>query len=698
MKHTCVHWSEAEERAHLERVVEKIKVVLHRINGMVQTQFSDTMSLKRHLQDNRSDMDHIEKASLRQSIDHMSLIGEKKVTQAQRLAKLFQSPYFGRIDFKEESCDQSRPLYIGIHSFRDETDDTQLVHDWRAPVASMFYDFELGAAFFDAPSGRIGGEIVLKRQYSIKNGSLLFMLETSLNIHDEVLQQELNRASDDKMKNIVATIQRDQNAIIRNESTHTLIIQGAAGSGKTSIALHRIAFLLYKFKDSITSNEILIISPNKVFAHYISQVLPELGEQMIRETTMEGLADHILEYKIKFQSFSEQVAALLTSQDSGSEKRIRFKASADFLRLLHEYATHVRNTNAEASDINIGPHLIPAAWFSARFHSCGVKPYAQQINEATEAVVCRMKTEHHVSVTGSERARVHARIKKMFKSTNIQVLYKEFYRWLEQPQMFKQQRGSVYEYSDVFPLIYLKILLEGVKPYAQIKHLVIDEMQDYTPVQYRVISHLFPCKKTILGDRNQSVNPHSASSAEAINEILPGAECMYMNKSYRSTIEITRLAQQINRDEYLEPIERHGDEPDIIDCAYDGEEFAHIQHHVRTFLSSEAHSMGIICKTQRQADALYERIRDLGANIHLLNAASTHFHGGVIVATAHLAKGLEFDQVIVPFCTQENYSTLIDRHMLYVACTRAMHRLTLTYAEQVTPFLAEYAAALSQVS
>ena len=215
----------------------------------------------------------------------------------------------------------------------------------------MFYDFELGEAYYEAPRGRIDCGVTLKRQYKIEKQQFRFMLESALNIQDNILQEELSRASDDKLKTIVATIQRDQNAIIRNERSQTLVIQGAAGSGKTSIALHRIAYLLYKHKDTISSNDILIISPNKVFAHYISQVLPELGEEMIRETTMEQLADELLDGDFQFQTFSQQVAKLLDGRDEEFAERVRFKATAEFLDQLDRYIEYVRATNLRGAGV-----------------------------------------------------------------------------------------------------------------------------------------------------------------------------------------------------------------------------------------------------------------------------------------------------------------------------------------------------------
>lgn len=300
--------------------------------------------------------------------------------------------------------------------------DGPLVHDWRAPVSSLFYDFETGDAFYDTPEGRVDCRLERKRQYRIEKGNLVFMLETSLNIHDDVLQRELSRASDDRMKSIVATIQRDQNAIIRDEQPQALIIQGAAGSGKTSIALHRIAFLLYRFKDTIRSSDILILSPNKVFAHYISQVLPELGEEMIRETTMETLATQLLGEEVTFQTFAEQVATLLrTGGGNGNQKyaeRIQFKATSAFLDELEKYARQISTRKVRAKDVTFGKHTLPADWIAGRFQACGSMPFAQQLNEVTHAAVDYMRARHDLAITGKERATLRTQLKKMMGNTD----------------------------------------------------------------------------------------------------------------------------------------------------------------------------------------------------------------------------------------------------------------------------------------
>ncbi|WPP48753.1 helicase domain-containing protein [Catalinimonas niigatensis] len=216
--------------------------------------------------------------SARQSFACMAFQGESAIVARRKLTKLSETPYFGRIDFAQNGRTKRLPIYIGMYSFIGGTPDTYPIYDWRAPVSSMFYDFELGKAWYETPAGTVNGTIELRRQYRIRKGRMEYVIENSVNIQDDLLQRELSQASDDKMKQIVATIQRDQNAIIRNETSPVMIIQGVAGSGKTSIAIHRIAFLLYRFRDTIRSNDMLIISPNKVFADYISNVLPELGE------------------------------------------------------------------------------------------------------------------------------------------------------------------------------------------------------------------------------------------------------------------------------------------------------------------------------------------------------------------------------------------------------------------------------------
>jgi DNA helicase-2/ATP-dependent DNA helicase PcrA len=275
----------------------------------------------------------------------------------------------------------------------------------------------------------------------------------------------------------------------------------------------------------------------------------------------------------------------------------------------------------------------------------------------------------------------------MFRFNNVLDFYRDYYRWLGRPELFRYEPGQTLEYADVFALIYLRIRLEGISAYDHVKHLLVDEMQDYTPVQYAVLSRVFNCRKTILGDVNQMVNPYSASSAETIERVFPQADIVRLNRSYRSTIEITRFAQRITPNPDIIPLERHGEEPALVPCPSPGEELDTLKQLVAAFKTSGSNSLGIICKTPKQAEQVQQALAETAA-VQLLTEESTHFKEGVVLTTAHLAKGLEFDEVIVPFVSARNYQTEVDKSMLYVACTRAMHRLTLTYTGELTAFLA----------
>jgi DNA helicase II / ATP-dependent DNA helicase PcrA len=678
---------EKKEKEYLFTLLKKVDLKLSEINETIRLKSDEVASMNKHMQEHKTDMDHLEKNNMREAVFNFSLQGEHSVENRKRLIRLKDTAYFGRIDFKESQSSELKNIYVGVHNFQDTESNKNLVYDWRAPISSLFYDFELGEGYYETLSGIIKGNISLKRQFRIRNGEMEYMLDTDLTIHDEVLQKELNQASSAKMKNIVATIQKEQNAIIRNEEARHLIIQGVAGSGKTSIALHRIAFLLYRFKDTISSEDILIVSPNKVFASYISNVLPELGEETVAETSMEEIANEILEYQVKFQSFFEQVAELLAKNDTKFIERIQFKSSSEILKKLDEYVNYLENEGFNVTDITVKGKPVPAWFIRDTFKRYIRLPLLKRFNEVVREIVESVFRHYRVEIQYKDRTDLHNAIRKMFPSYNPRMLYKGFYEWLGKPTLLKTKAGNTYEWSDVYAFIYLKSRLEGIKSNPKVKHLVIDEMQDYSEVQYKVLSMLYPCKKTILGDINQSVNPFSSSNLSVIEKVFSDATTMTMNKSYRSTYEITQFSKRINQKKDIEAIERHGEEPKLILCKNSKDEIEAIKSLINQFEKSEFNSLGIICKTQKQADSLYEELKPI-YSINLLNAGSVAFGKGIVITTAHLAKGLEFDKVIVAFCTDKNYQTEPDKQMLYVACTRAMHKLFLTYTGMVSKLIA----------
>lgn len=678
--------TEQEEIDYLKQILIKIDASIQIINERVGTQVQDINAAKNHLQEHKRDMDHLEKNAIREAVDQIAMMGEAAVDKKRRLFRLRDIPYFGRIDFAKQD-EKEQLIYIGVHNFSDEDSNQNLVYDWRAPISSMFYDFELGDAHFENIEGTVSGTISKKRQFKIRKGKMEYMLDTDLMIQDDVLQRELNQTSTPKMKNIVATIQREQNAIIRNVEARNLIIQGVAGSGKTSIALHRIAFLLYKFKETISSEEILIISPNKIFASYISNILPELGEESVAENNMEELARELLEYKIEFQTFFQQVAELLTGKDQKFIERIKFKSSADLLKKMDEYLLYLENHSFHAVDLVVEKTPVPAWFIEEKFKKYTRLPLLKRFNEVVREIVDNLFIYYGVEVTGAERKKLHTAVRKMFPSANVRMLYKGFYQWLEKPELLKIRKGSLYEYADVFPMIYLKAKLEGLQPYYKTKHLIVDEMQDYSSVQYAILNQLFPCKKTILGDINQSVNPFSSSNLESIKAIFSGSESMTMMKSYRSTFEITQFTKEIGLNVDVEAIARHGKKPIVHRFKNEEAELEFILQSVQEFKDSTHNSMGIICKIQEQANELYDIIKSGGSKVNLLDARTAVFSGGLAITTSHLAKGLEFDRVLVPFANANVYHSIADRQMLYVACTRAMHELNLTYSGELSSLI-----------
>lgn len=675
--------TEKQEKEYLKQIISFLKKVIGNTDASVKDHVDTLAEYKDYIWSNK-DIDPHEIRSMRESILNHFALGESVINKRKRLTKILAIPYFGRIDFLEKKENSKvMPTYIGIHTFYDPESRATLIHDWRAPVSSMFYDHELGEAGYRSPSGEIKGEISLKRQYRIRGGKMEFMIESALTVHDDILQKELSSNADDKMKNIVATIQREQNRIIRNEDIRTLIIQGVAGSGKTSIALHRIAYLLYTFRDSISSKDILIVSPNKVFSDYISNVLPELGEETVPETSMEQILSGVLEHKYKYQTYFGLVNELLEKPSSSLIDRIAYKASFDFISELDKFILHIESTYFKAADVKLTKYItIPAPFIEEQYLRFNRYPIRRRFDAMADYMLDMLKIQYAFTVTTAGRNLLKKEIRRMFTGNNDIQVYKDFFKWTNNPGMFKMRKGHALEYSDLAPLAYLHLALEGNgnQP-CRVKHLLIDEMQDYSPIQYKVIQKLFPCRKTVLGDAGQSVNPYASSTAETIQKSLTASEIMKLCKSYRSTFEITDFAQKIHPNAELEPVARHGEKPQILQFGSAVEELSGIMGLISTYRKSGYKSLGIICKTEQQAREMADMLKSYANDINFLSSQSSAFVQGIVITSAHMAKGLEFDEVIIPQTDERNYRSEIDKSMLYVAVTRAMHRLTLTFHE-----------------
>ena len=684
-----INSTESQEKSYLKEILQKLQTAHTNLERQIEKYDDEIQEGKDYIWGSKADLDGAEKAFNRMVIHQNVASGEQTLAEMRRVDRLIESPYFGRVDFHPDDNRETQNCYIGLHTFSENVGGDILIYDWRAPISSLFYDFEKGPAFYTAPAGVITGKISLKRQYKIRRGVMEYMLESDINIDDDVLQKELSQTTNEKMKNIVVTIQREQNAIIRNSTADTLIVQGVAGSGKTSIALHRVAFLLYRNSETLRSDNMMIISPNKVFADYISNVLPELGEDNIQEIDMTEIAQDLLDDDLPFEPFSGQVDYLIHDAGEKDLERIRYKATAVFVEELHVYLHDMIQNGFLAVDLDIDKVHIPAGDIREIFHKLRHLRLKERLEMTANHLIIRFNTKNDTRLDSALARSIKSEVIRMFPYKDAFALYVSFYSQSGKEKLFKHRKGQPLPYEDVFPLIYTQLHYEKSTAYNRIEHLLIDEMQDYTPIQYAVIRKLFPCKKTILGDSNQSVNPYTSTTMEHISSFFPGSESVKLLRSYRSTMEITDLAQRISRNEELIPVERHGQEPLIHILDSEKAEQLRILKLIQEYRQSDYPSLGIICKTERQAEKLHFALRDQVDDLSYLNFSSKEYRDGIIITSAHMAKGLEFDQVIVPHASRHTYHTPLDRSLLYIACTRAMHRLDLTSHGDVTEFLSD---------
>jgi DNA helicase-2/ATP-dependent DNA helicase PcrA len=671
-----------DEVDHLDTIKKKLCDAFKRSDETVQAYEAEYRESKSYLAHYRHEIDPKEIFVNELSIQQIERLGNFAVRTRDRIAKLLDSPYFARIDFRYADEDEDKAFYIGRFSF-DEGRKT-LIYDWRAPVSNMFYDCELGHAAYEAPAGRLEGELTRERQFRVRHGQMEYALESSMHIQDDVLQRELSHTSDEKMRTIIATIQKEQNSIIRNAKADTLVIQGVAGSGKTSIALHRIAYLLYRNREQLAAQNVVIISPNKVFSDYISGVLPELGEEPVWEMGFADIAAIQLNGIIGFEREKDP------NEADGAEwiKRARFKSSCAFVTMMDEYLSDITASCFEPSDYVFGCFKVPGQWIDARYRAYRDMPVKKRLEEVADDLMDRLETDNARGEELPARRAVLKELTGMLKINNTLALYRDFYRKTGAPEMLALPDKKTLEWADVYPFLYFHGAFEGLKANRLAKHLVIDEMQDYTPVQYAVINRLFTCKKTILGDFGQSVRPYHSFALEDFKKLYDRPDIVTLTKSYRSTYEIMAFAKKILDISALEPVERHGERPDIIRCGSPEEELLKIKEKLDAFKSGPYITLGIILKTQARAEALYRALsKDYEA--HLLTPESEAFANGISVASVGMSKGLEFDEVVIPSADSGTYHTGGDRHLLYIACTRAMHRLSLIYSGERTGLIKE---------
>lgn len=657
----------------------------------------------------------------------------------EKYVKMLESPYFGRIDFMEECESVDEKCYIGLSNLTTEDFDF-LVYDWRAPISSMFYDYETGDASYECPQGVISGRITKKRQYKISDGKIEYMFDSNLSIGDELLQELLSKNADDKMKGIVTTIQKEQNKVIRNEDYKNLIVQGAAGSGKTSVALHRIAYLLYKHKDKITSQNIIIFSPNNIFNDYISNVLPQLGEENIYQTTFKDYMHKKLDIKFKKETPSQMMEYILGSRNkltySDRIKNINFKTSLEFIDILKQYVNYLETTPRNFVDIIVRDELIISgqdiqklfledfsdrpikkrlekiksrieflmepyvkSWINEIYEELDASGYyidkQEMIEESTKTVKGNLK-EVYYKISQMTEFNLLNIYRNMYNNFNdlldkVDITYDDdFINYIKAYTINNLNDRNLY-YEDQVALLYLKIALGDIKPTSEIKYVIIDEAQDYTPLQYEIFYKLFKsAKMTILGDINQSINPFmNVGNYNNIYNISKDDTCIInLTKTYRSTAEITRFSRKLlienQNDEY---VKRHGDEPNLIGFTSEDSMNKKLIEDIKNCTRNNFKSIGIITKTVHETKKVYNLLKVNNIDAVSIETDNDNYTNGVLVIPSYLAKGLEFDVVYIYDASDNNYSSEDERLLLYTCCTRALHILNLYYIGTITPLL-----------
>lgn len=763
-----------QEQERLDHVMEILFGQIDIVEEDAARQRKEVVDIRKHFwedvtvnQDNFDDF--LETViSLRQQAEVLSLSQSSHRQSSKRLdslRRMQENPYFGRIDFIEDGAPKAERIYIGVSSLMDPDGLDFLVYDWRAPVSSVYYDYAPGPAEYTTPGGTIHGELKQKWQYLIRNGQIESMFDTSLTIGDEILQQVLGQSADKHMRSIVATIQQEQNQIIRHDHGRLLIVQGAAGSGKTSAALQRIAYLLYKYRERITADQIILFSPNAMFKTYVSNVLPELGEENMQQVTFQEYLDHRLGSAFKVEDPYGQLEYVLTASDDPDYRTrmaaISFKASVSFFELIQAYRAALEKGGMRFRSLQFrGETLVSAKEIEGNFYGGDAslrfsgrierlaKWLHERINEAEKLERHKPWVQDAIELLSNEQyEQAYARIRKKLGLTedseediegerlteelarmivrkklrrlreeittlqfiDLTKVYKQLFEssWNIRPWM----KGTTPEawtdicrltlnnlnegrllYEDATPYLLLTELILGFQSNGSIRHVLIDEAQDYSPLQFEFIKRLFPsAKMTVLGDFHQAVFAHAAEAVDFdVLTSLYGSdqtETIALQRSYRSTkpvVEFTRSL--IPGGELIQPFERNGDKP-VLTVVTDHEVLhRRISDQVFELKAHGYTTIAIVCKSAAESTSAFNALSGLD-ELKLVTRDSIEYKQGVVVIPAYLAKGIEFDAVIVYDASARVYGDQSLQRLFYTACTRAMHYLHLYSIGTESPLL-----------
>ncbi|HOB91571.1 MAG: RNA polymerase recycling motor HelD [Bacillota bacterium] len=746
----------ARERERLAYVVNEARYQLQEMRQSVARRKESVLELRRSMWEEGPRILRAEGDSVN-AAQYLAVLGREEndyriIKRLERaLERLADSPYFARVDFKLDGEAEPIQVYIGLSTLIDHSDNTHLVYDWRAPISSVFYDFEPGPASYKIDEVTVTGELLLKRQYRIARGELQYMFDTNLRISDEILQEVLSKTVDGRMKSIVTTIQREQNRIIREDANRVLVVQGPAGSGKTSVALHRIAYLMYKYRSSMSSDSVIIFSPNRIFSDYISGVLPELGEQDVNQITFHECAERLLGGSMRLQDMNQQLEYLLTNSESSDSdfeirtKAIQYKSSLQFVNLLKRYAKYLEEEGIVFSDVVVNSKTVVTGkelrelvtdryvylplgkrldkvyrrilFLLRPLEEQRYKEVYQQIkDDPSQLHVSEEELEHLVRLAVREEfdpVKAEAR-----RSTRLETV--ELYmRLFEDPELIARlsegdgiperldeicrytlqsiERRTIL-YEDLAPIAFLKALVVGVDEASGIRHVVLDEVQDYSPFHFEVLRLLFPkAGVTALGDLNQSVHPYTSANYESMLDILGRQRSTFvqLTRAYRSTEQITAFTRAMLKDGgNIQSISREGDKPVLIRAESEQVLMSSLESKIRELKQAGMESIAVICRTASDAKRVHEQLSKSLRGLTLITRQATAFEGGAVVIPSYLSKGLEFDAVLIHNASDAVYSSARELRLLYTACTRALHHLFIYYTGELTPLMSGIDSAL----
>lgn len=662
--------------AFLEFVLQKLEKRVEEVSLSLEEGQKEIQGMHEYYWENYTEMDQYgyEDYDNQQALFHQVNANQQQLLLKQRFIKMMDSPFFGRVDFVYEGEEEPETFYIGIGNFSERTGQTPLIYDWRAPVSGLFYDYDKGPAKYEAPVGELTGEIISKWQYKIRSGKMVYEFESDVKIDDEILAAELGSTGEVQLKNIIRTIQKEQNAIIRNTKDRILVIQGAAGSGKTSVALHRIAYLLYHDRKNLKSSDILILSPNSVFSDYISHILPELGEENIREMSFDLFAYKEL----------KDVAADCEDRYDQIEKNLKFPFLADSVKEKEtgEFTDKIEGFLLELEDSLMNFRDVEYRGFvktekeiiSLFYFKFTDIPLLSRMDAVAEYFIDEVETLRNRDMEEEEREAVKEKFRRMYETRDVYVLYNRFLAASGFPMLPKvpiEKRKLPYE--DVYPVLYFKYRLLSRQAKENIRHLVVDEMQDYSRLQYKILQMLFPCRMTILGDRAQTMEDRIQDVTTFLPEIFGrDIRTIYMNKSYRNTVEIASYANSLAGIEGMDLFERHGKPVERQEAVSLKEAAEKIAEEVK---AGEIYETEAVILPNEESAFLFSSLlsESLGEKVSYLHRDSRKFEKGLTVTTFYLAKGLEFDRVFSVFPKEEESALL--QQGRYIAATRALHEL-----------------------